>query len=108
MNEILTTEQFLEMFKQIQNNSFKLVESKNSDYGFSFVTDGFEGIIVRLTDKLNRLRTLSSGVEQKIKDELITDILMDMQNYSIIGMICLIKNLHSPLFKRKEVEGTEK
>ena len=102
--ENMNSEEFLKRFEEIQKRSFELVKIKNNGYGSSFVTDSYEGVIVRLTDKLNRLRTLSSGNEQKIKTEGMLDTLMDLHNYSIIAMICLENNIHSPLFKNNKKE----
>lgn len=98
----LTTETFLEQFKDIQEKGLEIVKTKNNDYGFSFIQDGYEGTLIRITDKINRLRTLSSGVKNNVSDENIKDTLIDLQNYSVIALICLNNNLHSPLLKEKQ------
>ncbi len=95
----LSSEEFLKQFKYIQEKSFDLVKSKNSDYGFSFIEDGYEGVLVRMTDKINRIRTISSGADMKIKTENLRDTIMDLQNYCTIAMICLDNDLHSSLLK---------
>ncbi len=95
----LSPEEFLKQFKNIQEKSFDLVKSKNSDYGFSFIEDGYEGVLVRMTDKINRIRTISSGADMKIKTENLRDTIMDLQNYCTIAMICLDNDLHSSLLK---------
>lgn len=95
----LTTDKFLKQFETIQKKSFELVKDKNNDYGFSFTEDGYEGVLIRMSDKMNRLRTLSSGTKSEVSNESLKDTLMDLQNYCIIALICLDNNLHSPLFK---------
>lgn len=99
---ILSTDEFLKQFKEIQEKSLKLVEAKNNDYGFSFIDDGYEGVVVRMTDKMNRIRTLSSGVKKEVQNETLKDTIVDLQNYCIIALICLDNNIHTPLFKINE------
>lgn len=76
----------------------KVYEQKNHDYGNSF-GDTFDklGIIsavTRITDKYNRLVSLctKSEEERKVKDESITDTLLDMANYCIMTVIELHKD----------------
>lgn len=71
---------------------------KNSDYGNSF-GDTYEklGIIsavTRISDKYNRLVSLctKSEEERKVKDESITDTLLDMANYCIMTVIEMHKD----------------
>ena len=69
------------------NNTY---ERKNSDYGDSFASlrEEFpDAILIRLTDKLNRLKTLMRGVEQKVNDESIEDTLLDLANYCIMEVV---------------------
>lgn len=63
---------------------------KNSDYGDSFSKAidefGYVSVAVRLTDKLERFKTLLKQ-DMKITDEKITDTLLDMANYCIMTVI---------------------
>lgn len=66
-----------------------LYENKNSDYGDSFekVRQEYpEAIIIRLMDKLERLKTLYKVKQSKV-DESIEDTLMDMANYCIMELV---------------------
>jgi hypothetical protein len=97
----MNNDEFLKQFLEIQKLSYDLVKSKNNDYGNSFVTDGYEGVIIRMTDKMNRIRTLSDGTKKEVNNESLRDTIIDLQNYCGIAIICLNSNLHSLLFKEK-------
>ena len=69
----------------------KLYDSKNWDYGDSFGKSFEEwGMImpcIRLTDKLNRLCSLTKNSSQKVQDESIEDTLKDLATYSVMTLI---------------------
>lgn len=63
---------------------------KNHDYGDSFgkgyAEYGIVMAVIRLEDKLNRLKSLIKA-EALVKDESINDTLMDLANYAIMTVI---------------------
>ena len=63
---------------------------KNHDYGDSFgkgyAEYGMVMAVIRLEDKLNRLKSLIKA-EALVKDESINDTLMDLANYDIMTVI---------------------
>ena len=63
---------------------------KNHDYGDSFgkgyAEYGIVMAVIRLEDKLNRLKSLIKA-ESLVKDESINDTLMDLANYAIMTVI---------------------
>ena len=70
----------------------KLYEKKNHDYGdsfhISFVEEGMAMPRIRLSDKLNRFKTLSRPSEdQMVSDESIRDTLIDLANYAIMTIV---------------------
>lgn len=70
----------------------ELYARKNHDYGGSFhqtfVEEGFAMSRIRLSDKLNRFKTLSrGGATQKVGDESIRDTLIDLANYAIMTVL---------------------
>lgn len=88
----------IQMHKDLCEELNKTYEKKNRDYGNSF-SDTFNklGIIsavTRITDKYNRLVSLCMKPEEErmVKDESISDTLMDMANYCIMTEIELRKN----------------
>lgn len=64
---------------------------KNADYGDSFhhtyLEEGQAAVRIRLTDKLNRYKTLSHGNPQNVSDESTKDTLMDLANYAIMALM---------------------
>ena len=75
-----------------------IYEKKNHDYGDSFHAsweeEGFAMSRVRLSDKLNRFKTLSKtkGNGGKVSDESIRDTLMDLANYAIMTVMEIDNN----------------
>lgn len=80
----------VEMHKAVSAELAKIYESKNHDYGDSFGKGygeyGMTMPVIRLEDKLNRLKALLKA-ENKVKDESIDDTLMDLANYAIMTII---------------------
>ena len=82
-------EQHVEICKTLND----IYRRKNSDYGDSFGETyrklGIISAVTRLTDKYNRLVSLStkSKSEQLVNDESIMDTLYDMANYAIMTII---------------------
>lgn len=79
-----------EKFEKITNEMLELYKAKNTDYGSS-VSDtykdfGLVAFLVRMQDKMNRLKTLNKQ-DAKVKDEKIRDTLIDLANYSILAII---------------------
>lgn len=78
-------------FSDICEQLTDLYNRKNADYGDSFYKTfqeyGMDMVCIRLSDKLERLKKLTRGSEQKIKDESIEDTLRDMANYTIMTLM---------------------
>lgn len=82
-------------FKQIANGLTELYERKNADYGNSFSKSyeefGLTSPVIRLSDKVERLKTLSKQ-EAKVKDESIQDTVMDIAVYAMLTLMELMNN----------------
>lgn len=83
-------EQKIQLHKELINYLHNLYITKNADYGDSvhdtFEKYGLTSFLVRLEDKLNRARTLSTK-KAMVNDEKIEDTLLDMANYAILAVI---------------------
>ena len=66
-----------------------LMNKKQLDYGPKNVSSfGTFGVLVRMNDKMERLKTLfGTGKRKAAKNESITDSLRDISNYAIIALL---------------------
>lgn len=84
--------------KEICQKLNEVYAQKNHDYGNSFGETfdklGIVSAVTRISDKYNRLCSLcaKSDDERKVRDESITDTLLDMANYCIMTVIELHKD----------------
>lgn len=76
--------------KSICESLNALYARKNADYGDSFGKSykeyGMTMACIRLEDKLNRLKALSKK-EAQVKEESVSDTLMDLANYAIMTLV---------------------
>lgn len=90
----------IQVHKDLCKELNETYEKKNHDYGDSFGETfhklGIISAITRITDKYNRLVSLCTlpEEERKVKDESISDTLLDMANYCLMTEIELRKNKH--------------
>ncbi|MFA5037635.1 MAG: nucleotide modification associated domain-containing protein [Candidatus Izemoplasmatales bacterium] len=70
----------------------KLLLAKNADYGDAWQRFDIFTPLVRLNDKLLRVKTLSDGRTALVPGEKITDTLVDIVGY---GLLALLKLKHS-------------
>lgn len=90
----------IQMHKELCEELNKTYQKKNHDYGNSFGETfnklGIISAVTRITDKYNRLVSLCMlpEEERKVKDESISDTLLDMANYCIMTEIEL-RNLNN-------------
>ena len=85
--ELTKTMRHMQVCKELNS----LYEAKNHDYGDSFSKVrnelGNVAILVRLSDKLERLKMLLMGAEQRVDDESIDDTLMDLSGYAVMELV---------------------
>ena len=81
-------------FLSIIDEMYETFKKKNHDYGSSFDKTwdkyGFTSLLCRLSDKLNRLDTLTNNTAE-VKTESVEDTLLDLANYAILGVMKLRK-----------------
>ena len=70
---------------------YQTYERKNHDYGDSFAKVREvvpNAILVRLMDKMERIKTLlTNGENNRVTDEKVEDTLLDMANYCLMEVV---------------------
>ena len=96
-----------EEFKSITSQILNTYIKKNHDYGNSFDKSmdefGIASAIIRMNDKLERLKTLSKK-ESMVKDESVQDTLLDLANYAIMTVMYLEKIIQNKRRTNKQLE----
>ena len=74
-------------FTALTQEMARTYEAKNADYGNSFDKSldefGLVASLVRMTDKLNRFKTLMDKPHSQV-DESLCDTLLDLANYAVM------------------------
>lgn len=80
-----------ERHKQICAELSEIYRKKNAAYGDSF-SDTYKKLgpisaVTRMSDKMSRIISLSTGTKNEVTDESIKDTLKDLANYAIMTLI---------------------
>lgn len=82
----------VKQLQEIHDQSLELFKKKNQDYGDAFAKYGTLGILVRISDKLQRFQTITKNQITLVKDEKLEDTLLDLHNYSAMALMLLKEN----------------
>jgi len=74
---------------EVAMETSELFYKKHQSYGPDNISaTGLPGVVVRMWDKINRLRRLVlEGAPEALDDETLEDTLMDIADYAIIGLL---------------------
>ena len=91
---------------------------KNHDYGDSvsktFDEYGLTSFLVRMDDKMNRIKTLNKIQDAAVRGEKIEDTLLDLANYAILALTeiefrkKLLLSEQNEEYPKKDVKMTQK
>lgn len=93
----------VEKFRELQNEIFELFQKKNGDYGDAFKENGSIGTLIRIKEKVGRLKNFINigphGITYKktapnVVDESLRDTLMDLNSYSLMMLMLLDEESH--------------
>lgn len=80
-------------FEEITNQMTEIFCKKNKDYGDSFSSSldefGLVAGIVRINDKINRIKQIYKINEIEVTEEKLEDTLLDLANYSVMTLLWL-------------------
>lgn len=78
-------------FKQITDKMLDIYKAKNEDYGNSFSEIyrkfGLISAVSQISHKTARLESFVKQDDLKVKDESLTDTLLDLANYCILTVM---------------------
>jgi hypothetical protein len=99
----------IKQFQDVQIEALKLFSEKNADYGDSFAAYGPIGVLVRMSDKISRLTSITNSGVSLINSESLRDTLIDIHNYSAMAIILMDKKGYNPRIeelKQKKISPT--
>lgn len=78
--------------KSVQKEGLELFSKKNKDYGDSFAKHGTIGVLIRMSDKIDRCLNISKNGVNLVHDEALRDTLIDLHNYSAMAIMLMDEN----------------
>lgn len=103
-----TTNTNVKKFNEIVCKMADTYEKKNADYGDSFGQTcnefGITAAIVRMIDKMNRIKQLSKK-DALVTDESIKDTLLDLANYAVMTLVWINSKEPQILDKYSQIQG---
>jgi hypothetical protein len=105
---VLTQEQYLARFRAIIEQMFELTSAKNHDYAreeealANFKEFGAVGVLVRLSDKFQRIKNALWFKRNFVVKESIEDTMLDQAVYSVILLILYHFELEQAAIAAKE------
>lgn len=85
------TVEYLDKLTNLHTQGLELFKKKNHDYGNAYERYGIMGIIIRISDKISRLENITKKQITMVNDESLRDTLVDLNNYSSLGLMLLDK-----------------
>ena len=79
----------VQQFKKVQSECLELFTQKNHDYGDVFRENGPVGVVIRIGDKINRMKTVTNNGISLVDDETLRDTLKDLSNYALMALLLL-------------------
>lgn len=91
----------------IQKEGLELFKKKNADYGDAFSTYGTVGVMLRISDKLQRFVNINKTNVSLVNDESLRDTLIDLHNYAAMAIMLLDEDKKNNNNNKKYKEAEE-
>ena len=78
-----------QQLQAVQEEALALFTRKNADYGDAFANYGPVGVIMRMSDKIQRLMSITKTNVQMVDSESLRDTLIDLHNYAAMGVMLI-------------------
>jgi hypothetical protein len=107
----MTTEELLKLHEETCNTCREIMKKKNSDYtggktskdpfaNFNAASvlgiDPVQGLLLRVIDKIQRIRSFTNDKELKVANESVEDACDDIVNYAILAKAMLMEQRNRP------------
>ncbi|WP_288887034.1 nucleotide modification associated domain-containing protein [uncultured Eubacterium sp.] len=96
------------IFQNYLNQMWDLYSKKNHDYGDSvsktFDEYGLTSFLVRMDDKMNRIKTLMKSDDVAVVGEKIEDTFLDLANYAILALTEIKDRKKKLLLEQVEID----
>ena len=79
----------VEQYSRVQQEALELFKAKNRDYGDAFAHYGSIGVLVRMGDKISRLKSITKSSITLVNNETLRDTLIDLHNYAAMAIMLL-------------------
>ena len=115
----MTTEELMELHEETCETCRKIMRQKNNDYtggktsqdpfaNFNAASvlgiDPVQGLLLRVIDKIQRIRSFTNDKELKVSNESVEDACDDIVNYAILAKAMLMEQRRSGLYHSPEIE----
>lgn len=85
----------------VQNEALELFRKKNLDYGDAFANYGTIGVIIRMSDKIQRLVSITNRGVNLVNNESLRDTLIDLHNYAAMAIMLIDENKEENIIPEK-------
>ena len=85
----------------VQNEALELFRKKNLDYGDAFANYGTIGVIIRMSDKIQRLISITNRGVNLVNNESLRDTLIDLHNYAAMAIMLIDENKEENIIPEK-------
>jgi len=89
INKLDIQDMRVEQFRKVQRESIELFTRKNTDYGDAFATYGTVGVLVRMSDKIQRCVSITKNGITLVESENLRDTLLDLHNYAAMAIMLM-------------------
>ena len=107
---MVETKKYVDYFDEIVEEMKEIHKKKNADYGNNFhklfEEWGFITALLRLSDKMERLKNIYKKEEIQVKDESVYDTLIDLANYAVMTAVEL-RNGYKPNDIKNDVSNAK-
>ena len=108
LTDMETTNTNVKKFNEIVCKMADTYEKKNADYGDSFGQTcdefGIIAAIVRMNDKMNRIKQLSKK-NALVTDESIKDTILDLANYAVMTLMWVNSKNPQIIDRYSQIQG---